>query len=361
MLKNNRGFTVIELIMSFVFTSILAISLFSIVLNYRNKEVDTRIENQLLDFKSNLIIDVQQDIQRYGLNSVNYCVGVEKCLLLTFNDGKEKEFAIKEEFQVVEISGQEFSYRTQYISYGGVKYEIPDSSNVTIKSDYLLEKTTEADDLENNMPLYKIKVTLVHSSLSDDVNISIVAPGTNKYERGSGTYREYFTGNAVTVQLNNSIQRNFVVIQNSSDYNDTLLLLYNDTRDLSATIPYGNVKFNDSRSFGNKYDGSTIMNKLDMLSSSWSNARNVRLITVDEIGYIARISPKSKTSSFISIGDRGDFTNGSYWTMSPNDNDEERKTVWYVDGTTNELKTAYVDSQYKLRPVITIDKKFINN
>ena len=55
---NKKGFTVIELIMSFTFSSILAISLFAVVINYRNKEMDFSIKNDLLAFKSQVIIDL---------------------------------------------------------------------------------------------------------------------------------------------------------------------------------------------------------------------------------------------------------------------------------------------------------------
>ena len=64
---NNKGFTVVELIASFVFSSILALSLFAVILNYRDKEVDSSIETRLLAFKSNLMIDVEKDIEKYGL------------------------------------------------------------------------------------------------------------------------------------------------------------------------------------------------------------------------------------------------------------------------------------------------------
>ena len=58
MLKNKKGFTVIELITSFVFASILSITLFAVVIDYRAKEIDTSIQADLLAFKSKLIIDV---------------------------------------------------------------------------------------------------------------------------------------------------------------------------------------------------------------------------------------------------------------------------------------------------------------
>ena len=51
---NNKAFTVIELIVSFAFVSVLSISLFAIVINYKEKEQDVSIETELLSFKSDL-------------------------------------------------------------------------------------------------------------------------------------------------------------------------------------------------------------------------------------------------------------------------------------------------------------------
>ena len=68
----NKGFTVVELIASFVFTSVLTMSLFSIVISFRDKEINTSVETELYAFKQRFTITVEQDIQRYGLKEINY-------------------------------------------------------------------------------------------------------------------------------------------------------------------------------------------------------------------------------------------------------------------------------------------------
>ena len=61
---NNKGFTVIELVLSFAFVSVLSVSLFAVVINYREKQQESSIETKLLSYKSKLIVDVQNDIQK---------------------------------------------------------------------------------------------------------------------------------------------------------------------------------------------------------------------------------------------------------------------------------------------------------
>ena len=61
---NNKAFTVIELIVSFAFVSVLSISLFAIVINYKEKEQDVSIETELLSFKSKMTVEIENDIQK---------------------------------------------------------------------------------------------------------------------------------------------------------------------------------------------------------------------------------------------------------------------------------------------------------
>ena len=113
MLKNNKGFTVIELIMSFVFSSILAISLFSVIVTYKGKQVDSTIEAELLAFKSHIVMDVQEDIQLKGLKEIDTCKKVDpntgleipnviepRCVNITFNDNSKKVLRIKSDSKV---------------------------------------------------------------------------------------------------------------------------------------------------------------------------------------------------------------------------------------------------------------------
>ena len=369
--KNNKGFTVIELIMSFMFTSILAISLFSVVLNYRNKEMDNKIETELLDFKTNLTIDIEKDIQKYGLSTIEYCINpdpestnrLDKCIKLNFNNGTSKEFKIKEEVKIDNISGQDFQYKVPYITYGGIKYEIPDAANVDVRGDYLLEYTTENDDLETNTPLYKIRVSLVHSDLDADMDISINANGTHKFDNiGEGPHNQYTKGDFVRVQLNGSTQLNFVVLENSGTYNENVILLYNDSS-------LGNVKFNNSRNSGNKYNNSTIKTRIDNLANSWTNASEVRLISAEEIAYVANLSPSLMIVDIPQLSFSGNppswlseknSVSTSYWTSTAKSlsGDDNGKKVWYVDGNNRMLRDAYVDQELELRPVIKVKKVY---
>ncbi len=380
MLKNNKGFTVVELIMSFVFSSILAVSLFAVILNYRDKQVNTSIETRLLAFKSELIIDVKQDIQKYGLKSMEYCTDASgkrqsRCVVITFMNGKTKSFIVKEEPRVdtldnLDGTADSFYYSVPYISYGGVKYSIPDAANVSIRSDFLLESTTAADGLETNNPLYKIRVNLIHNDLDADMDISIVAEGALNVNTGSAPYRTYNVGDRVSIILNRSLQKYFRVIKRSTGYENKVLLIYDDSYD--STVPQS-YQFNSSRSGGNIYESSSVKSKVDNIASLWINADTVRLITSEEVAYLVAACPSfkkpnasnldiSSVSSWILNTGTGDSGNVSknYWTMSQRKvTNDTGQFVWYINSSNKKVESSYVDASYAIRPVIEIGKEYI--
>ncbi len=373
---NKKGFTVVELIVSFVFTSILAISLFAVVLNYRDKQMDTSIETQLLDFKSLLMIDIEQDIQRLGLNSIDYCTNpsngnrIAKCITLRFDNGTTKNFEVKQDSKVDRFenddgSFDDFFYTIPYISYGGRKYEIPDAANVIVRSDFMLESTSVSDGLETNTPLYKIRVSLAHVDLETDMDISIVAVGSQNLNTTAAPYKAYNIGDRVGVQLNATTQKYFRVIQNTNGYNGNAVLLYDDSYDSSLVL--NAVQFNSVRNAGNVFDSSSIKSYVNAIYYTWTNVNTVRLISSEEVGYIIATCPKYRgiDAPAVSLSRAPDWlVSSNYWTMSEklvSDESSKGKKVWFVNGSSRTLTDTFVDSTYALRPVIEVSKTYLTN
>ena len=376
MLKKNNGFTVIELIMSFIFASILSFTLLGAVLYYRDKEIDTSIETELLTFKSNLIIDIQQDIQKYVLKSMNYCTDassniISKCVELKFENGLVKAFKVDTILYVDTLYDDdgvphEFPYEVPYISYGGIAYQIPDAANVTIRSDFMLQSTSIYDGIESNTPIYKLRVDLVHNDLDADMDISVVATGTENLAVGTTPYKSYSIGDRVSVQVGGATSRMFRVIENSSGYNGTVTLLYDDTS--LGNYPFSNAAGN------NNYESSLIKTRIDDLKTSWKNPSSIRLLTATEVGYLVQASPKfsgfdasNLSLSNVSTLNYNWLVSSSYWTMSgkvysdtPGNAANINKKVWYVNGPNKLLTDDFITSSYQLRPVIVIEKRYIN-
>lgn len=399
MLKNRNGFTVIELIMSFLFASILAITLFSVVVTYRNKHTDSSIESELIAFKSHLIMDVQSDIQLKGLKEIHYCPPTQeeldngiknhpRCVVMSFNDESVKTFELKSDQKVDIIenadgTNSQFNYSIPYIVYGDIRYDIPDATSVFIDDEYILQTASLYDGLETRTKLYKIDFNLKHSDLDTNINIAIVANGTLADNTIEGDFNEYRIGDRVSVQLNDLYQQSFRVIQNSSKTKDDLVLLYDpapqkdDSCEVigdgyivrkrgnsSETIDLNSVEYNLKGNYANKYEGSIIKNKVRELELAWNNTEEVKLITTEDIARIAAFCPQYRgvDSPDVSLLSTPEWlTSKNYWTMSDKivTGDNNGKKVWYVNGSTKTLTNDFVDESYTLRPVIVIKKKYV--
>lgn len=371
----NKGFTVVELIASFVFTSVLTMSLFSIVISFRDKEINTSIETELYAFKQRFTITVEQDIQRYGLKEINYCKdGLERspgCIVLSFNNASNKILRINSEVRQDIITNYDgttttMNYKIQYISYDGIRYDIPDSSNLVLRSDYLLESTTIEDGLESNTPLYRIRIVLAHEDLDVEVNISIVANGTESYKNYEAPYKTYEVGEEVMVMLNDHTEIPFVVIRRSDGYDGTLTCLYNgdysEESELNASYIY-----NEENATGNVYEYSDIKEKLEAIAAKWTTPTVIRLITAEEVASIVSSPPKVKAKDVANwnlTNPPSWLVSSNYWTMTPANKSNKKdatRYVWAIEGRNRRAVAAVITSTYKMRPVIEINKVYVLN
>lgn len=390
---NNKGFTVIELIMSFAFVAILSASLFGIVVNYKDKERQTSLKADLLSFKSKLTIDIQQDIRTKILEYIDYCTQstgerINKCVELHFKNGEIKKLrtdGIDKKTEYIDNGDgtkTEFEYEIPYISYGGIKYSIPnDGENIMLDTDYTLEYTTPADGLENNLSLYKIRIGIKHKDIDGDMDISIVASGNRNINSSGGVeYEEYEIGDRVQIQLGGLEQAWFRVIKNSGKFENKLTLLLETNLDYdnaanrlkvvddrlvysatAAGMPYS------SAVLGNEYDTSLIKGVVEGLKRTyWTNPTTIRLITAEEIGYIVTACPKYQLEdapdmNLTAAGVPEWITNTNYWTMSPKlfSGSDNGKKVWNVNANTKYLTSTNIESTNGIRPVIEITKGFV--
>lgn len=376
-IKNNKGFTVIELIMSFLFASILSLSLFSAVLVYREKQTDSSIETDLLAFKSQLIIDVQNDIQLKGIKEITTCpkyddrnniiegVITPRCVILKFNDDTEKVLKVEGEVKqdVIESADytETFDYDVLYFVYGDVKYEIPDGANVYIDDGYVLSKTDNSNGIEGNRSLYRIYFNLKHNNIDKDIDISIVASGTN-INTNAGPYETYNVGNKVKVQVNKNEQLDYVVIEKSDSYKDSVTLLYNGSYD--NNLIYNSTQYNNLVNLGNRFNNSEIKRKLEFIEAKWNNIDSIRLITIDEIARLSSFCPQYRgiDSPDLNLAASYDWlTNKNYWTMSEKITSGETngKKVWVVDGSGEKAIGASINENYAIRPVIVVKKTYV--
>lgn len=177
----NKGFTVIELILSFALVMFLALGMFALVNNYKNREQKESVKRDLLAFKNTLIQDIYQDTLDRKVDNIKYCKDdkgevIKQCINIKFLDGKTKQLRIEEQEVETSEKGTHFTYDTFNIIYGGVKYPNPDPKFAKVVNDYILTSTTTRDDLEYGV-IYRIKIRIEHQDIDDEYVVDIVTTG----------------------------------------------------------------------------------------------------------------------------------------------------------------------------------------
>ena len=91
-MKNNKGFSILELIVSFTISTVVIITLFQIILVLKELYEKSAIKTSILN-KQNIIVDlIYTDILESGLSSVSSCEPIDsKCVKFNFFNGLSKE------------------------------------------------------------------------------------------------------------------------------------------------------------------------------------------------------------------------------------------------------------------------------
>lgn len=150
---NKKGFTVVEVIVSFILISLILTSLITFAVTYREKIEKERIKTELVDFKNTITKIVYDDIVSGKLKSIDYCDNNKKCVRFLDQEGNIHELSylkITEKKDTLEIG--------EYLIYDDTKYFLPESNNNSfIDGDFELKKSFEIDNL-----VIKIKNTQIN-------------------------------------------------------------------------------------------------------------------------------------------------------------------------------------------------------
>ena len=195
---NKKGFTVIELILSFSFVMIISLGMFSILTSYRERQLMISLESDMKSFQNNITTVIQNDITDDVLEKAEYCSGPmgnnPDCVVLYFKNGAAKKLEIKTA-QYTDEDGNDFEGK--YISYDGIIYEPKEQQFVNFKPDFILEWTP----IDTNLTVYKFNVPVFHEDLDGNYGLKITATGINRKEE-SQTLEECFAttpGGTITV------------------------------------------------------------------------------------------------------------------------------------------------------------------
>ena len=184
MLKvNNKGFTVAELIVTFVLVMSISIGLFKIVDSYRERQQKASAIKEIDSFRNEILKKVYDDINEYGvkniegIDSINNtaetinCSGYNQGVLITFQRNINTN---------TNTNTKEFCVGDSGIKYGGVLYKKP-SEFISFTNNIIYLDSGEIEIMDTNSNpnvkkrIFSINVEIKHSELKNPIKLNIVA------------------------------------------------------------------------------------------------------------------------------------------------------------------------------------------
>ena len=135
---NNKGITLVEVIVSFALLMIILVGLFNIIMEVKSDVTDKQMEKEFKDFDNLMIARIQGDLIKNKVTSCENLSQDKKSIDCYFNGIKRN----------IKIDNGK-------IIYNNVSYEIPYFSNTEILS----QSSTSKIDIENNI----LTITLEYS------------------------------------------------------------------------------------------------------------------------------------------------------------------------------------------------------
>lgn len=167
---NNKGFTAVELLVTFVILSFVVTGMFDVALNYKDKEQHESLKSSIMDYESKIQKVIQDDL------IIDHLVSVR----IPKNNTTDKlsaSFGINNpETNVKYTTNLVIDLTSNKISYGKsgeeVTYSLPEIDNLTINKD-----KTSIEQLGDEGTFIKINISLSHPDFTDDeLTFSITAP-----------------------------------------------------------------------------------------------------------------------------------------------------------------------------------------
>lgn len=176
-MKNNKGFTIAELLVTFVLVMSIVLALFKVVDHYRERQQNATSVKEMNSYRNQIVKVVEDDI-------LFNCEGIKeiKGLDLKPSEGPNSQQGIKITFNGVDDNGvliaKNLIVKNNGILYGDMFYEFP-SKFVSAVDDVIYTETqvknVSSEDSSLKKAIYSIHIDLTHSELNRIFNINIVA------------------------------------------------------------------------------------------------------------------------------------------------------------------------------------------
>lgn len=187
-MKNNKGFTIAELLVTFVLVMSIVLALFKVVDHYRERQQNATSVKEMNSYRNQIVKVVEDDIL-FNCEGIKEIKGLDKSTLES--DGLEQtdfQQGIEITFNKVIANTQPNTTNTKRliikkngILYGDMFYEFPSKFVSAVDDVIYTETKVSSDDSSLDKAIYSIHIDLTHSELNRIFNINIVAVNNTPY------------------------------------------------------------------------------------------------------------------------------------------------------------------------------------
>lgn len=184
-MKNNKGFTIAELLVTFVLVMSIVLALFKVVDHYRERQQNATSVKEMNSYRNQIVKVVEDDIL-FNYGGIKEIKGLDQNdLSLSAIEKANFQQGIEITFNEVIANAQPNTTNTKRlivkkngILYGDMFYEFP-SKFVSAVDDVIYTETqvknVSSEDPSLKKAIYSIHIDLTHSELNRIFNINIVA------------------------------------------------------------------------------------------------------------------------------------------------------------------------------------------
>ena len=177
-MKNNKGFTIAELLVTFVLVMSIVLALFKVVDHYRERQQNATSVKEMNSYRNQIVKVVEDDI-------LFNCGGIKEIKGLDLKPSEEpnSQQGIKITFNKVDdekntLITKNLIVKKDGILYGNMFYEFPSKFVSAVDDVIYTETKVSSDDSSLDKAIYSIHIDLTHSELNRIFNINIVAVNT---------------------------------------------------------------------------------------------------------------------------------------------------------------------------------------
>lgn len=171
-MKDNKGFTVIEIIVSFSLTMVVLLVIFQLVVMLKNVYTNEGVKTELLIKQGLIVQNIDREFSTKVLKSVTTCSTGDGCYVFTFVDDSVSKLTYDKSTKILNFGG----YTTKLIngsSFGDLK--------ITKKTDTTVDSNLNNAVLSINLPItntqvkgdYGIHVNKIYNSTNTLVPVEI--------------------------------------------------------------------------------------------------------------------------------------------------------------------------------------------